>query len=62
MALACVNGAKECSGCFECREEGENEAKPCCSVCGFRIADGEVYTDLLYDKLCIECLKALHKQ
>ena len=62
MALVCVNGAKECCGCFQCREEDSGEAVSFCSLCGKRIDDGEEYTELFYSTLCLECLKALHKQ
>jgi len=43
MAMTCISGARECTGCMACQEQ---EAICECAVCGEGIYDGDDILDL----------------
>ena len=54
MAMACVNGARECDGCGRCWETGHGETVGTCPQCGqavlscndrYELPDGEIVHD-----------------
>ncbi len=58
VGLTCRNGGKECDGCGECASQKDGRF---CGRCGEGLGDGETYSDLFYDVLCLRCLMKLHK-
>ena len=58
MAMICVKGKGECTGCMSCYEH--EEKKLYCPVCGRRINyDEQVYIDKQSDEIlgCERCVK-----
>lgn len=60
MALVCINGAKECCGCGNCFENGDN-SQYMCQFCGKALGRDERYKNSLFEVLCSKCLLRLHK-
>lgn len=59
MAYMCVQqSGRECDGCGNCKEHDPNVF---CQKCGVSIY-GDVYQDIDYEQLCIDCLEELHKK
>lgn len=54
MAMACVNGARECTGCMSCQVSEEIGT---CVECGDPIGYGEEYYDIEGELLHWDCLR-----
>ena len=59
MAMVCVNGSSECTGCMQCEEEKEYY----CPVCGEKLEwDEQVYVvngnEIIGCENCIETMSA----
>ncbi|MBE6609041.1 MAG: hypothetical protein E7634_00020 [Ruminococcaceae bacterium] len=59
MALICVSGAKECSGCRTCKESDEDGQMMNCSVCGCQIRSEKALEYGAFIDLCRSCYNAL---
>lgn len=58
MAMACTNGASECSGCMKCFDK--EEIKLFCPSCGKHLDnDSRVYIDSMNDDIigCERCIE-----
>lgn len=44
MAMICVKGGRECTGCMACQQEPQRIDK--CCVCGEPVFDNECYYDV----------------
>ncbi len=50
MALVCINGGKECTGCGRC------EPAPECSSCQVAIGRGQEYYEGTFGVICAACV------
>ena len=55
MAMICVNGCKECTGCGNCQEQ-----KTYCDCCGERIVC--YYYEINGRTICKGCLEELYRR
>lgn len=58
MAMICVDGCKECTGCMACQTYPD---EPICDEC-CRVIKDELYEDDYHTTLCGECLLMLHRK
>lgn len=56
MAMTCVLGDRECTGCMEYREEKEPEAVFECCICGAEIFEGDMYYNICGEPYCEDCV------
>lgn len=55
MAMVCVNGVRECTGCMACLEEPK--VITTCYHCGEPIHEGEDYYDIHNEVIHEDCLR-----
>lgn len=60
MAMACVSGARECSGCGACHSEPAPIGK--CVVCKEDLTAFDERYDMEGDLVCYDCLREWAKQ
>ena len=60
MAMKCINGACECTGCMACQNHDEDilhdENILRCNDCDCEINDGDDYYDFDDYVICIDCI------
>ncbi len=54
MALLCVRGSGECSGCMKCQKQ---KAVYECDCCGEEIYENEKYYQVDDKRFCINCVE-----
>ena len=59
MAMSCVTGGRECTGCGACRETEEEKALYNCINCNEDIYEGDMYYEVAGDIYCENCVKWL---
>ncbi len=60
MAMVCVSGSRECSGCMACRSEPSPIGE--CVVCKDSITAQDERYDIYGDLVCYDCLRDWAKQ
>ena len=56
MALTCITGGRECTGCGACRKIDEEKVLYNCIACGKEIYEGDMYYKVSGDTYCENCV------
>lgn len=60
MAMKCISGASECTGCMACQDEMESyehdEYSLHCDDCGETISNGSQYCLVDNHIICLDCI------
>lgn len=59
MAMVCIDGVSECTGCMQCYE-APKPVKWCCE-CGRAIYELDTYYDIFEDIYCEDCGDSFRK-